>query len=108
MYLNFAGHGLVHLFEGVIPPLIPLLMVQFGASYFQMGLIVTVFTCMFGFGSLPAASRSRYLADRFGLSAVFIAMGFLYIASAMVGLAMCSATKHGCPSPAIADGRSPD
>lgn len=60
--LNFAGHSLVHLFEGVIPPLIPLLMVQFGASYFRMGLVVTVFTYLFGFGSLPAG----WLADTVG------------------------------------------
>ncbi|TVQ38157.1 MAG: MFS transporter [Spirochaetaceae bacterium] len=61
-YLNFAGHGLVHLFEGVIPPLIPLLMLEFGASYFEMGLVVSVFTYLFGLGSLPAG----WLTDLFG------------------------------------------
>ena len=60
--LTTASHSLVHLFEGVLPPLIPLLLVEFDTDYFRLGLIVTVFSYAFGIGSLP----SGYLADRIG------------------------------------------
>ncbi len=60
--LTATSHSLVHLFEGVLPPLIPLLIVEFGTDYFHLGLIVTVFSYAFGIGSLP----SGYLADRIG------------------------------------------
>lgn len=60
--LTTASHSLVHLFEGVLPPLIPLLMLEFGTDYFHLGLVVTVFSYAFGIGSLPAG----FLADRIG------------------------------------------
>jgi MFS family permease len=60
--LTTASHSLVHLFEGVLPPLIPLLMLEFGTDYFHLGLVVTVFSYAFGIGSLPAG----YLADKVG------------------------------------------
>lgn len=60
--LTSAAHGLVHLYEGVLPPLIPLLIGEFSTDYFHLGLIVTVFSYAFGIGSLPAG----YLADRVG------------------------------------------
>ena len=60
--LTTGSHALVHLFEGVLPPLIPLLMLEFGTDYFHMGLVVTVFSYAFGIGSLPAG----YLADKIG------------------------------------------
>jgi MFS family permease len=60
--LTTVSHSLVHLFEGVLPPLIPLLIAEFGTDYFHLGLIVTVFSYAFGIGSLP----SGYLADRIG------------------------------------------
>jgi len=62
MGLTAASHPLVHLFEGVLPPLIPLLIVEFGTDYFHLGLIVSVFSYAFGIGSLPAG----FLADKFG------------------------------------------
>jgi len=62
MGLTVGSHGLVHFFEGVLPPLIPLVMAEFGTDYFHVGLVVTVFSYAFGFGSLPAG----ILADRFG------------------------------------------
>lgn len=60
--LTAASHSLVHLFEGVLPPLIPLLMMEFGTDYFHLGLVVTVFSYAFGIGSLPAG----YLSDKIG------------------------------------------
>jgi FSR family fosmidomycin resistance protein-like MFS transporter len=62
MGLTTASHGLVHLYEGVLPPLIPILMGVFHTDYFHLGLVVTVFSYAFGLGSLPAG----FLADRFG------------------------------------------
>jgi MFS family permease len=62
MGLTTASHSLVHLFEGVLPPLIPLLIVEFGTDYFHLGIIVSVFSYAFGIGSLPAG----FLADKLG------------------------------------------
>ncbi|MCA1754893.1 MAG: MFS transporter [Spirochaeta sp.] len=60
--LGVAGHALVHLFEGVTPPLIPLLAREFNTSYLALGAVVTLFGYLFGFGSIPAG----YLTDRVG------------------------------------------
>jgi len=60
--LTAASHSLVHLFEGVLPPLIPLLMLEFSTDYFHLGLVVSVFSYAFGIGSLPAG----YLSDKIG------------------------------------------
>jgi len=62
MGLTIASHPLVHLFEGVLPPLIPLLIVDFATDYFHLGIIVSVFSYAFGIGSLPAG----FLADKLG------------------------------------------
>ena len=62
MRLSVGAHGLVHLYEGVLPPLIPLLMQEFSTDYFRLGLVVTVFSYAFGLGALPAG----ILADRIG------------------------------------------
>ena len=62
MRLITGSHGLVHLFEGVLPPLIPLLILEFNTDYFHLGMVVTVFSYAFGLGSLP----SGILADRVG------------------------------------------
>lgn len=72
MRLTTLSHGLVHLYEGVLPPLIPLVMAQFSTDYFHLGLIVTIFSYAFGFGSLPAG----YLADRLGPRRLVVAYLF--------------------------------
>jgi MFS family permease len=91
-----ASHGLVHLFEGVLPPLIPLLVSEFGTDYFHLGLVVTVFSYAFGMGSLPAGVFS----DRFGprrlitlyllgsglLSICIWPVGSLYLYGVLMGL----------------------
>jgi len=60
--LTAPAHSLVHLYEGVIPPLIPLLIGVFQTDYFHLGLVVTVFSYTFGLGSLP----SGFFADKIG------------------------------------------
>lgn len=60
--LTTTSHFLVHLFEGVLPPLIPLLIMEFSTDYFHLGLVVTIFSYAFGIGSLP----SGFLADKVG------------------------------------------
>ncbi|MFN3535357.1 MAG: MFS transporter, partial [Desulfatiglandales bacterium] len=60
--LTTCSHGLVHLFEGVLPPLIPLMIVNLGTNYFHLGIVATVFSYAFGLGSLPGG----FLADRIG------------------------------------------
>jgi MFS family permease len=57
-----VSHGLVHLYEGILPPLIPLLLSTFGTDYLHLGLVVTVFSYAFGLGALP----SGYLSDKAG------------------------------------------
>lgn len=74
LQLTFASHTLVHLLEGVIPPLIPILLVQFDTNYFRLGLVVTVFSYVFGLGALPAG----HLIDRVGAHRILI----LYLFSA--------------------------
>jgi MFS family permease len=62
MGLTTTSHGLIHLYEGVLPPLLPLVMAEFGTDYFTMGIIVSIFSYAFGLGSLPAG----ILADKIG------------------------------------------
>jgi MFS family permease len=62
MGLTISSHGLVHLYEGVLPPLIPLLMGEFGTDYLHLGIVVTIFSYAFGLGALPAG----FLSDRVG------------------------------------------
>ena len=62
MILTAGAHILVHFYEGVLPPLIPMVMHEFDTDYFTLGLIVSVFSYAFGLGSLPAG----ILADKIG------------------------------------------
>lgn len=62
MGLAVSAHVLVHLYEGVLPPLIPLLILEFHTDYFHLGMIATIFSYAFGLGALPAG----FLSDRFG------------------------------------------
>lgn len=62
LLLTVSGHALVHVFDGMVAPLVPLLVTEFDTNYFRIGVIVTLFSVLFGAGSLPAG----YLADRVG------------------------------------------
>ncbi len=78
--LTTASHSLVHLFEGVLPPLIPLLMAEFGTDYFHLGLVVTAFSYAFGLGSLPAGIFADRVGPRRLVSLYLFGAGILCIA----------------------------
>lgn len=63
-----VAHTLVHLIEGALPPLIPLLLGVFGTDYFHLGLVMSIFSYTFGLGSLP----SGMLVDRVGPSRLLV------------------------------------
>lgn len=84
MRLTTASHKLVHLFEGVLPPIIPLLLIEFNTDYFHLGLIVTIFSYAFGFGSLPAGYLSDRIKPRNLISIFLFGAGGLSIGMFMV------------------------
>lgn len=105
MGLTAVSHNLVHLYEGVLPPILPLLLLEFHTDYFHMGMIVTIFSYAFGLGSLPAG----YFSDRFrpgklvslfllgagGLSVCMGAANSLWIYGALMGLiGLCCSLYH--------------
>ncbi|MFQ3621459.1 MAG: MFS transporter [Spirochaetales bacterium] len=63
-----VAHTLVHLIEGTLPPLIPLLLGVFNTDYFHLGLVMSVFSYSFGLGAFP----SGVLADRTGPTRLLI------------------------------------
>ncbi len=79
MGLVIGSHSLVHLFEGVLPPLIPMMITQFNTDYFHLGLIVTVFSYAFGLGSLPAGIIADRLGPRRLISIYLFGAGILAI-----------------------------
>ena len=83
--LTTSSHSLVHMYEGVLPPLIPLLVGEFSTDYFHLGIVVTVFSYAFGLGSLPAG----YLSDRVGprrlITLYLFGAGFLSVCILPVG-----------------------
>jgi len=79
MGLTIGSHSLVHLFEGVLPPLIPLMITQFNTDYFHLGLVVTVFSYAFGLGSLPAGIIADSLGPRRLISMYLFGAGLFAI-----------------------------
>lgn len=62
------SHGLIHVFELSVPPLLILIQAEFGAGDFQMGRVVTLYGMLFGLGALPAG----WLVDRLGSKALLL------------------------------------
>jgi MFS family permease len=102
MGLTTASHSLVHFYEGVLPPLIPLVMKEFGTDYFTLGIIVSVFSYAFGLGSLPSGILSDKIGPRrlvtfflfgAGITAICVLpVGSLWLYGGIMGLlgAFCS------------------
>lgn len=88
--LSLVGlaHGTSHFFHLLLPPLFPVFALEFGLSWTQLGLLVTVFYGVSGVGQ----ALSGFLVDRHGARpALFLALGCFVLASA----AAASAQGYG-------------
>lgn len=75
------AHGTSHFFHLLLPPLFPLFIREFGLSYSELGLLVSVFFIISGVGQALAG----FVVDRFGARPVLM-------------LAMCSFAAAGLAS----------
>ncbi|NDY90002.1 MFS transporter [Ideonella livida] len=80
------AHGSSHFFHLLLPPLFPALIAEFGFSYSQLGLLVTVFFIISGVGQ----ALSGFLVDKVGARPVLFAA-----LSAFVAAGLCAATATG-------------
>jgi predicted MFS family arabinose efflux permease len=72
------AHGTSHFFHMLLPPLFPAFIADFGLSFSQLGLLVTVFFVISGIGQATAG----FVVDRVGARPVlFAALGFFVLAS---------------------------
>ena len=77
------AHGTSHFFHLLLPPLFPAFIRDFGLSYSELGLLVTLFFVISGVGQ----ALSGFLVDRVGARPVlFAAMGF-FVAAALAAAA---------------------
>jgi MFS transporter, FSR family, fosmidomycin resistance protein len=82
------AHGTSHFFHMLLPPLFPAFIRDFGLSYSELGLLVTLFFVISGIGQATAG----FVVDRFGARPVlFLALGCFVLASA----AAATATGYG-------------
>ena len=78
------AHGTSHFFHMLLPPLFPIFIHDFGLSYSQLGLLVTVFFVVSSIGQVLGG----FLVDRSGARPVlFAALSCFLFASIAAGLA---------------------
>jgi MFS family permease len=77
------AHGTSHFFHMLLPPLFPLFVRDFGVSYAQLGLVVTVFFVVSAIGQALAG----FLVDRVGARPVLFAAIACFAAAAVLGSA---------------------
>ena len=83
-----VAHGTSHFFHLLLPPLFPVFIREFGLSYSQLGLLMTLFFVISGIGQALAG----FLVDRIGARPVlFAALGCFVAAS----LAAAAAQGYG-------------
>ncbi|NWG73237.1 MAG: MFS transporter, partial [Rubrivivax sp.] len=82
------AHGTSHFFHLLLPPLFPAFVRDFGVSYAELGLLVTVFFVISGVGQALAG----FVVDRLGARPVlFAALGCFALA------ALAGAAAQGLP-----------
>lgn len=81
------AHGSSHFFHMLLPPLFPFLIRDFGFSYSELGLLVSVFFVISGVGQM----LSGFLVDRVGARPVLFAALACFMAA---GLAAFSAQGY--------------
>ena len=81
-----AGHGVNEFFAIVIPPIIPLLVADFGISYGQAGFLLTIFFAMYVLFQLPMG----VVADQIGKRRLLL--GGLFGMAIGIGLASTAST----------------
>jgi FSR family fosmidomycin resistance protein-like MFS transporter len=74
------AHGCSHFFHLIVAPLFPWLKVEFGLSYAELGLLMTVFFVVSGFGQALAG----FVVDRIGAVPVLLASLCAFVASALL------------------------
>ncbi len=81
MSLVGLAHGTSHFFHLLLPPLFPFFVRDFGVSYVQLGLLVTVFFVVSGVGQ----ALSGFIVDRWGARpALFTALS-CFVAAGLAG-----------------------
>lgn len=73
------AHGTSHFHHMLLPPLFPVFMRDFGLSYAQLGLLVSVFFVISGFGQALAG----FVVDRIGARPVLFAALTCFVAAAL-------------------------
>jgi MFS family permease len=73
------AHGTSHFFHLLLPPLFPVFMREFGLSYSELGLLVSVFFVISGIGQAMAG----FLVDRVGARPVLLAALGFFVAAAL-------------------------
>ncbi len=74
------AHGSSHFFHMLLPPLFPFLIAEFGYSYSQLGLLLSVFFVVSGVGQALAG----FLVDRVGARPVLFGALASFVASGLV------------------------
>ena len=78
------AHGSSHFFHMLLPPLFPWLIAEFGFSYSELGLLVSVFFVISGVGQ----ALSGFLVDRVGARPVmFVSLACFAVAGLVAGTA---------------------
>lgn len=85
LLLAVAAHALVHVFDGMIAPLIPLLVREFETNYFRIGIVVTIFSILFGLGALPAGMLADRIGPRRLITGYLLGAGAAFMAVSMAG-----------------------
>ena len=80
-----GAHGVNELFSLALPPILPLLVTDFGLTYARAGVLVSVYFAMYAIFQLPAG----FLADRVGQFR-FITLGTFVMAVGMIGASFAS------------------